>query len=135
MASASNATNTMSISQADIYMVAERAVTQLMDGLRGELGVKFHELENGEQGLQVLHSKLGELEEELGNLSDNVTTSFKQNNGLLRNEIKAAKGDIVTEIEIKIKVAKQIEELERNINTTLFTNSSSSQRKMMVSNY
>ena len=94
MASAANATNTMGISEAEIVMVAERAVTQGLNDLRGELGVKFHEIENGGTGMKFLQSKLSDLEDEISNLSDSVTTAFKNKNQLLRNEIRAMKGDI-----------------------------------------
>ena len=75
-------------------MVAERAVQQQIDDLRGELGIKFNQLENGEGGLKALGLKLGELEEELSNLNTSVTDAFKNNNALLRSEIQAMKGDL-----------------------------------------
>ena len=94
MAAVGNATAPMGISEAEIVMVAERAVTQGLNDLRGELGVKFHEIENGGTGMKFLQSKLSDLEDEISNLSDSVTTAFKNKNQLLRNEIRAMKGDI-----------------------------------------
>ena len=119
MATQGNAYGTMGTPGAnpDVVMVAERAVNQALDNLRGQLGVKFHELENGDQGLKTLQLKIGDLEQSFENLGDNVTDAFKKNNGLLCNGIQAAKGDIIQQIETK--VTKQIEELEKNINSTL----------------
>ena len=75
-------------------MVAERAVQGRLQDLRAELGVKFHEIENGGSGLKSLGTKMGELEWEIENLNDNVTEAFKKNNALLRDEIQALKGDM-----------------------------------------
>ena len=69
-------------------MVAERAVGQQINDLRGELGVKFHEIENGDNGLKSLKS---EIENEMSTLNDNLTDAFTQNNALLRREIQAMK--------------------------------------------
>ena len=120
-----------------IVMVAERAVTQLINDLRGELGVKFAELQT------LIDGNRSDMEEGISDLSAAMTDAFKQNNASLRNEIKAIKGDFAQEFEIKLenkfkqleenvnkylaselsgkdeKVNKQIEELEKNINATL----------------
>ena len=107
------------MSQQEVVMVAERAVTQSANDLRGEigikfqeiengvkseisvirgeLGVKFNEIENGKGGLKSIGMKLGEMESEIENLNDNVTEAFKKNNALLRNEIQALKGDLSEE--------------------------------------
>ena len=47
-----------SMSEQDVVMVAERAVGQQINDLRGELGVKFHEIENGDNGLKSLKSEI-----------------------------------------------------------------------------
>ena len=111
------ATQPLQIPQQEIVMVAERAVQQLISDLRGELGVKFHEIENGENGLNILSDRLGDLEDEIQNLNSHVTDALKNNNRLLLDEIKAAKGDI--SIEIHLNVNKRIDELEKNINISL----------------
>ena len=122
----------MPISEVDIVMVAERTVQQGLLDLRGELGATFQTIDSGLQGLQSIHYKLTEMEENFENLNDNVTAAFKNNNALLRNEIKAMAGDIAQKqkdenaaaIEQATKtqtesMKKQIDELEKNINITL----------------
>ena len=80
-----------------MFMVAERAVTQGLNDLRGELGVKFHEIENGDSGLKSLLSKITDIQENFENLNDKITNTSKNNNALLRNEILAMKGGIAQE--------------------------------------
>ena len=80
-----------------IVMVAERAVTQLIHDLRGELGVKFAELQT------LIDGNRSDMEEGISDLSAAMTDAFKQNNASLRNEIKAIKGDLAQEFEIKLE--------------------------------
>ena len=68
--SAASASDTMRTSGVDVVMVAERAVDQKILDLRGELGVKFHEIENGESGIQNIISKVKDLEEYFEHLND-----------------------------------------------------------------
>ena len=77
-------------------MVAERTVRQGLTDIRGELGVKFGEvdsnilkIESGMKNLQNLHTQTCE---DLEGLSDNMTEAFKRNNALLRSEFKALSG-------------------------------------------
>ena len=58
----------------EIAMLAERAVQQGVNDLRGEIGVKFQEIENG---VQDLKSELEKANEDLG---DKMTDAFKANN-------------------------------------------------------
>ena len=136
---AMGSSDTMPISRVEIVMVAERAVQQGLLDLRAELGVKFQGIDSGLQAVQSFLSKLKELDENFENLSDNVTEAFKNNNALLRTEIKAMSGDIAQSaqnervktkeenaaiIEQLIKsqnenTKKQIDELEKNINIAL----------------
>ena len=76
-------------------MVAERAVGQGLADLRAELGVKFFGMDSKLNNLQDSQNKLKELEEGLEDLSDQMTQAFKNNNALLRNEIKAMAGDFI----------------------------------------
>lgn len=63
-----------------VVMVAERTVGQAINDLRGELGVKFHQIENGENGIKGLNetceSGIKEIktsiEEEINNLQDKI---------------------------------------------------------------
>ena len=68
-------------------MVAERAVWQMIQDLRGELGVKFNELE-----VRITNNK-SEAEESVSDLAAAMTDAFTENNTTLRNEIKASVGD------------------------------------------
>ena len=113
------------MTEAEIVMVAERAVGQQINDLRGELGVKFHEIENGDNGLKSLKS---EIENEMSTLNDNLTDAFTQNNALLRREIQAMKGDMAEDLAAKLNIKmrenqehleKKINELEKNINISL----------------
>ena len=117
----------------EIVMVAERAVRQLIDDLRGELGVKFQQIE------ESINANKSEAEEGLSDLSAAMTDAFKQNNASLRNEMRALNGDTTQNLTQRIenlqenfnknlaselsgkesKLNKQIEELERNINASL----------------
>ena len=134
---------TMGASGVDAVMVAEQVVRQGLTDLRGELGIKFNEsdskiaaIDTGLKNLQNLHTQTCE---DLESLSDTMTEAFKRNNALLRSELKALSGDIqqtaqiegaktkdenAANIEKLVKVQnenvkKQIDELEKNINTTL----------------
>ena len=72
----------------EIVMVAERAVQQMINDLRGELGVKFGELE------ALITANKSDAEEAVSDLAAAMTDALKQNNATLRNELKAKKGDI-----------------------------------------
>ena len=84
-------------------MVAERAVQQLISDLRGELGVKFQEIET------LIVANKSEAEEGISDLSAALTDAFKQNNASLRNEIKASVGDAAQELK------QQLDELTNDL--------------------
>ena len=105
-----------------IIMVAERAVTQLINDLRGELGVKFLELETSINAIK------SESEDGISDLSAAMTDAFKQNNASLRNEIKAIKGDLAQEFEIKLE--NKFKELEENFKKYLASELSGKETKM-----
>mgnify|MGYP003330238147 CR=1 FL=1 len=98
-------------------MVAERAVQQGLLDLRGELGAKLQEIDSGLKGLQSLHSQITEMDENFENLNDNITAAFKNNNALLRNEIKAVSGD--TAQKSKDENAANVEQMLRTQNEKL----------------
>ena len=114
-----------SMSEQDVVMVAERAVGQQINDLRGELGVKFHEIENGDNGLKFLKT---EIENEISTRNDNLTDAFTKNNALLRKEIQAMKGDMAEDLAARLNIKmrenqeqleKKINELEKHINISL----------------
>ena len=90
-------------------MVAERAVQQLIDDLRGELGVKFREIE------QLIEGNKSEADEAVSDLAAAMTDAFKQNNATLRNEMQAIKGDITQQL------AQQFEKMNESIGSEIAT--------------
>ena len=118
----------MGSSNPELVMVAERAVEQGLLDLRGELGVKFKEVDDGLKDLQNFRI---EMDENFENLSDSMTAAFKNNNALLRGEMRALAGDIAQQAQNAANksatateaqnesLKKQIFELEKNINITL----------------
>lgn len=48
------------MTEENVVMVTERAVGQLINDLRGEIGVKLQEIENGVSGLKSIKSDLEE---------------------------------------------------------------------------
>ena len=127
------ATQPLQYPQQEIVMVAERAVQQLIDDLRGELGVKFAEIESS------INANKSDAEEAVSDLAAAMTDAFKQNNATLRNELKANAGDITQELKQQMntlnktindnlanilsgkekETQSKIDELEKNINITL----------------
>ena len=79
--------NMTTMSQQEVVMVAERAVNQGMNDLRGELGVKFAEMEKGvNKFIQEINQFKSDSENTMEELNAAVTDSFKKSNELLRNE-------------------------------------------------
>ena len=101
------ATQPLQIPHQEIVMVAERAVQQLIDDLRGELGVKFAEIESS------INANKSDAEEAVSDLAAAMTDAFKQNNATLRNELKANGGDITQELK------QQMNTLNKTINDNL----------------
>ena len=96
------ATQPLQYPQQEIVMVAERAVQQMINDLRGELGVKFGELE------ALITANKSDAEEAVSDLAAAMTDAFKQNNATLRNELKANKGDITQEFTQQIENVNKI---------------------------
>ena len=71
MAAMGVGTSGASVPSQEIVMVAERAVQQLIDDLRGELGVKFHQIE------QLLEGNKSDAEEAVSDLAAAMTDAFK----------------------------------------------------------
>ena len=87
MAGVSGITLPSQFPEQEIVMVAERAVGQMIQDLRSELGVKFHEIE------VLITSNKSEAEESVSDLAAAMTDAFRENNATLRNELKATVGD------------------------------------------
>ena len=83
---------TSSITQAEVFMVAERAVGQAANDLRAEFGLMVDEMRGLITGVQ------GELQGEMNSLRDSVSEAFKQNNNQLRAEISDANKKMQTEL-------------------------------------
>ena len=68
-------------------MVAERAVNQGMNDLRGEFGVKFGEMQKGvNKFIEEINQFKSETENAIEELNTVITDSFKKNNEFLKNE-------------------------------------------------
>ena len=117
-----------------IVMVAERAVrdtvNQGINDLRGELGIKFHEIENAAGGIKSMGIKIGEIENDIDNLNLNITEAFKKNNAMLRNEIQALKGDLSEEF--KNKMTKALSDNQEQITKTRYVDDNTNQMFIRV---
>ena len=77
--SANNTSPIMQMSQADIFMVAERAVQQHINDLRGEVGVRLQTIENVVAGLQNnLSANVDELKEDFAVSYTHLTLPTKR---------------------------------------------------------
>ena len=90
------------MSEQQVLMVAERAVRQQIDDLRGELGVKFYDIDKGMENLKIVIK--GEFDNEIQEVQAAVTDAFKNNNATFRDQLNAMKGDIAQELTKKIEV-------------------------------
>ena len=102
----------------NVVMVAERAVGQLIDDLRGELGLRFQGVES------AINEIKSETEQAVEDLSAAMTDAFKQNNASLRNEIASMKGDLTQDFADKLETLTnelkvQANEREASLNTKI----------------
>ena len=72
----------------------------MIDDLRGELGVKFHQIEG------IIQGNKDEMEESISDLSAAMTDAFKENNSSLRTETRAIKADTAQEFQNTINDIK-----------------------------
>ena len=98
---------TSAITQAEVYMVAERAVGQAANDLRAEFGLKFQEITG------IITGVKNELDGELSSFRDDVTNASKENNKMLR----AAMSNVGETIQAEL--AKQIEQYNYEIGTEI----------------
>ena len=111
-----------SAAQAEIFMVAERAVGQAANDLRAEFGLKFQEITG------IITGVKGVLDGEIGSLRDDISKAFKENNKSLRAELsnigESIQTDLVKQIEkynteVGTEVGKMIVETNKEINKSV----------------